>query len=100
MSASETVGRPSAARANSASAAGQRSAPLRRVELVGEPDRRDGLVVDLPVRVAARCEDEHRAAQGGLAVGRIQVDVVDDEPGQHDEQLAGVGVEARCFELL
>jgi hypothetical protein len=57
-------------------------------------------MVDLPVRVAAGGEDEHCPAHGGLAFCRVEVDVVEDEPCEHDEQLAGVGVEASCFELL
>jgi hypothetical protein len=52
------------------------------------------------VWVAARCEDEHRPAECGLSVGFAELDVAEDEPGEHDEELGRVRVEPRALQLL
>jgi len=57
-------------------------------------------VVELAVRVAAGGEDEHRPAQSGLAVSVVVDDVVEHEPGEHDEQLARAWVEPGGIQLL
>jgi hypothetical protein len=57
-------------------------------------------VVDLAVRVAARCEHEHRPAECRLSVGLSELDVAENEPGEHDEKLGRVHVEPCALQLL
>ena len=55
-------------------------------------------MVELAVRVAARGEHEHRAAQRRLAVTGVDRDVLHHEPNEHREQLRRACVEAAGLE--
>src|SRR5947209_2479221 len=50
--------------------------------------------------LAARGRHERRAAQAGLPVRLVDLDVACNEPDEHDEHLARVRVEAGGHELL
>src|SRR5262249_44036572 len=76
---------------------GESGAPVGCLELFSEAFGCDGAEVKLAVRVAARGEDEHRAAPRGGELGFGNPDVVLDEPTEHHAELT---VETRRLELF
>jgi hypothetical protein len=61
---------------------------LWRVELAGEALGRDGVQVELTMRIAASGEDEHRTPSRCIQVVLWDVHRIEHEPDECDEQLA------------
>src|SRR6478672_1330721 len=79
---------------------GELRTPFRRVELVGQPLRRDGVEADVAMRVAAGGEDEHRAAASRVQLAFVDRYLALHEPAENDRQLARARVELGSLELL
>jgi hypothetical protein len=73
---------------------------FRRVELAREPLGRDRIELELALRVAARGEDEQRSPASRVQLGFVDLQLLEDEPGERDEQFARTGLQPALLERL